>query len=325
MAGELHDNAEARVFTLTGVDSSRLAVSNSEMAKFQGHQRGAVSVAEREQALFGSGFDFAKASDIYNSSRQKGDLIAWRPGQLEPVKPHPESPPVGNRVSVENLLCMVSPIGPASQKSETLKSLLSEMRKHPWEVRANFEPRPENPEYDPNQNKNTIHIDSTLSEQKQVETFGHELYHATHQNLDDLFGRKDPVSVERYKQIKMDQEAGAFLSEFKINRELKHTEKPAYKYVDGNDIKPKYIEALIVYKQPDVIDEGRSKEAIAKFLSAHPAAVYENGQVKRKFWGQLETESYPQTHENDYWKNYRPNFYTNRRNLTERDWLGNGY
>lgn len=251
--------------------------------------------------------------------------LAWRPGQLEPVKPQPESPPIGQRVSVENLLGMVSPIGPARQKSETLKNLLGEMRKHPWKVGVIFEPNPKNPEYDPNPKQNTIHIDSTFSKQKQVETFGHELYHATHQNLDDLYGGKSPVSLDRYKQIKMDQEAGAFLREFKINRELGHTEKPAYNYADGNDVKPKYIEDLVVYKQPGVIDETRSKEAIAKFLSGHPAAVYENGHVKRNFWGQIETESYPQKHENDYWKNYKLNFETNHRSLAERDMLGKGY
>jgi hypothetical protein len=325
MAGELHDNAEAKVFTPAGAESARLVVSNGDMAAFQGvQQRGGVSVAEREQAMFGNGFDFNQTGNVYGGQRR--DLLAWRPGQqLEPVKPQPEGPPIGERVSVENLLGLVSPIGPASQKSETLKSLLGDMRKHPWEVGLVFEPNPKNPEYDPNEKENTIHVDSIFSKQKQIETFGHELYHATHQNLDDLYGDKDPVSLDRYKQIKMDQEAGAFLTEFKINRELHHSEKPAYSYVENNQIKPKHIEDFIFYKQLGVIDEVRSKESIAKFLSEHPAPVYENGHEKRNLLAQIETQSYSQKNESDYWKSYRPNFETNHRNLAERGWLGKGF
>ena len=326
MAGELHDNAEAKAFTPAGVESSRLVVSNGEMAAFQGVQQGGgVSVADREQAMFGNGFDFNQTGNIYGG--QRGDLLAWRPGQLEPVKPQPEAPPIGERVSVENLLGMVSPIGPASQKSDTLKSLLGEMRKHPWQVGTVFEPHPDNPEYDPNPGQNLIHVDSSLSTQKQIETFGHELYHATHQNLDDLFGGKQPVSPERYNQIKMDQEAGAFLTEFKINRELGHTEKTAYKYVEGDQVIPKYIEDLVVYKQSGAIDEGKSKEAIAAFLSEHPAAKFgKDGQPVKNWFGQFETmPPYPQKNAEDYRNKYRPNFAVNRHNLIAKDWLGKGF
>lgn len=327
MAGELHDNVEARAFTPRGVESSNLVVSNAEMATFQGQPRGGLSVADREQTLFeNSGtldlnaFDMSQGN-IYGSR----EALSWKPGQIEPVKPAPESPPIGERVSVENLLGMVSPIGPASQKSKTLKTLVGEMRNHPWEVGAIFEPHPDNPEYDPF--SNTISVDSTLSKQKQVETFGHELYHATHQNIDDLYGVKGPVSLELYKQIKMDQEAGAFLTEFKINRELNHTEKPAYKHVEGDQVKPKHIEDLIVYKQPGVIDDALSKEAIGKFLSEHPAAKFgKDGQPKKDWWGHYETElPYPQKHERDYGNKYRPNFEENQRNLTQRGWLGKGF
>lgn len=78
MAGELHDNAEQRAFTPAGAESSRLVVSNGDMASFQGVQQyGGVSVAEREQALFGNGFDFNEAGNIYGSK----DTLAWDPKQ----------------------------------------------------------------------------------------------------------------------------------------------------------------------------------------------------------------------------------------------------
>ncbi len=78
MAGELHDNAEQRAFTPAGAESSHLVVSNAEMATFQGVQQGGgVSVADREQALFGNGFDFGQAGNIYGGK----DTLAWDPKQ----------------------------------------------------------------------------------------------------------------------------------------------------------------------------------------------------------------------------------------------------
>ncbi len=231
-------------------------------------------------------------------------------------------PSVSEVITVESLLGMLSDIGPASKESGTLRNLLGEMRKHPWEVGVIFEPHPKHPEYDPK--VNTIHVDSAFSKQKQVETFGHELYHATHQNLDELYGRKDPVSLNRYKQIKMDQEAGSFLAEFKVNRELKHTEPVTFDYVLGNNVHKQPIADLVVYSSPGVIDEAASKQAIAKFLSAHPAPMYKNGQVERDSTGQIQTNSYSQTHEHDHEK-YKFFFSENRAELLKRGWLGQGY
>lgn len=73
MAGELHDNAEQRAFTPAGAESSRLVVSNGDMAAFQGVQQGGgVSVADREQAMFGAGFSFNQVDNPYGQT----DLIA---------------------------------------------------------------------------------------------------------------------------------------------------------------------------------------------------------------------------------------------------------
>lgn len=70
MAGE-QDNAEVRALTPGGVESPRLAVSNTEMATFQSSQlkTSVTAPAEREQGLFGQhGFSFAQFDDIYGKS-----------------------------------------------------------------------------------------------------------------------------------------------------------------------------------------------------------------------------------------------------------------
>jgi hypothetical protein len=74
MAGELHDNAEAKSITPAGVESSRLGVSNLEMATFQNPQGklGTTAVADREQAMFGNGFSFDQAANPYGPN----DVIA---------------------------------------------------------------------------------------------------------------------------------------------------------------------------------------------------------------------------------------------------------
>lgn len=74
MAGELHDNAEARSITPNGAESSRLVVSNNEMDTFQvaTSQPGTTAVADSEQALFGNGFSFDQAANPYGPN----DVIA---------------------------------------------------------------------------------------------------------------------------------------------------------------------------------------------------------------------------------------------------------
>lgn len=80
MAGELHDNAEARSITPNGAESSRLVVSNAEMATFQGatSKPGTTAVADREQAFFdqaGQGFTFAQFENVYG----RNDVLAGDP------------------------------------------------------------------------------------------------------------------------------------------------------------------------------------------------------------------------------------------------------
>ena len=83
MPSQLHDNAEAKVFTPQSVESSRLVVSNSEMAMFQGNRSisSATTIAEREQSMFGNGLDFSQLGNIYG---QSGDnLLAYKNQQTD--------------------------------------------------------------------------------------------------------------------------------------------------------------------------------------------------------------------------------------------------
>lgn len=76
MAGELHDNAEAKSITQSGAESSRLVVTNGDMATFQGQQRGGVSVTDREHAMFANGgLDFGQAGNIYATTETGGKTI----------------------------------------------------------------------------------------------------------------------------------------------------------------------------------------------------------------------------------------------------------
>lgn len=63
-----HENFESKAFTPSRVESPALTVSNAEMAAFYSSPRGNMSVADREQALFGNGFSFDQASDHYGTN-----------------------------------------------------------------------------------------------------------------------------------------------------------------------------------------------------------------------------------------------------------------
>ncbi|CAN5714476.1 hypothetical protein BH10CYA1_BH10CYA1_64170 [soil metagenome] len=228
-------------------------------------------------------------------------------------------------VPVEKLLADPnSDISMASQHSSALKNLIDQMRKHPWEVKSITEHPLQFQDYDPE--CNTIHIDSALTEEKQLETFGHELYHATHQNLDDLYGQRDKVSLEMHKQIKMEQESGAFLAEVKVNRELKNGQPVTFEFVKNGEVHKQKVADLLSYNQDGTINDARSKQAITQFLQTHRAPQYnKSGALERDEHGNIKTFFYPETHESGYYKNYAPNFDQNRDALLKKGWLGKGY
>lgn len=242
---------------------------------------------------------------------------------LRRLHQNPDGPPENKMIPVDSLLRMQSDLRPATAASPTIRELVGIMNKQPWQVVATYEHPVKFPDYNPADN--SIHIDSALSKQKQVDTFAHELYHATHQNLDELYGKPDAVGLDQYRKIKMDQESGAFLSEFKANKELKHTEPVSFDYVENNVIHKQRISDLISYTKDGSIDDTASKARIKEFLSTHRAPKSDDrGKLARDSNGTIQTNFYPDTHTHGY-GDYLKNFEHNRQELLKKQWLGKGY
>lgn len=92
---------------------------------------------------------------------------------------------------------------------------------------------------------NLMELDSKDGARRQVEVFAHEAYHATHQDLEKLYGNHGPVTQQDFVSIKMQQEAGAFLREIRANEEL-HQSRPNPLYPGDNP--RKHIEYMWIDK-----------------------------------------------------------------------------
>lgn len=300
----------------------------SEGAKQLAQQGESISIVDDMKGLKTSRTNVLKESDFnqpaspVDNQPAKPVEIASYPHKVEPVRPEPETPVEGEQILVQTLLGMKTDISSACEKSPTLKSLVANMKQHPWAVNVVFIPRPKMQEYDAG--SNTITVDTKLSSQKQVDSFGHELYHSTHQSLDKLYSSPTPVSLESYKQIRMDGETGAFLAEFKVNRELRHTERMTFDYVQGKTVRKLSIGSLIHYNSSGEVDDEKSKQSIAKFLRENRAPEIDNqGNPVYKGDGSIATTYYPADHEKDFSK-YLQFFDENRRELMRKGWLGKG-
>lgn len=93
-----------------------------------------------------------------------------------------------------------------------------------------------------------------------VESYAHVLYCSTHQSLHKLYGGQKPLEDHNFVAIKLNNKAGAYLAEIKVNRELGHSQPVMF----GNQ----NLNELIVFKDKEkkVIDEEATQREIAKFL-----------------------------------------------------------
>lgn len=125
-------------------------------------------------------------------------------------------------------------------KSPTLESAVARLRDCPWadKIKFKFDGSVTNPDY--NERESTITINPNDSVAKQIETFVHEAYHATHQGLNDLFGGKQPVSKEDFVRIMADHEVHSFEAEIKAHDELSSTLPGAspvtFEWKDKNEV-----------------------------------------------------------------------------------------
>jgi len=183
---------------------------------------------------------------------------------------------------------------------------------------------------------NLMELDSKDGARRQVEVFSHEAYHTTHQDLDKLYKKTGAVSSNEFIDIKMRQEAGAFLQEIKTNEELhKSLPTPLHKGDDPNKhieyvwvdrtnpkVEPQKqdMNALLVRKDGK-INEEESLKTLETFLRAHPAAIKDqNGGYAKDSNGNFMMNDYP-VHYGSAYGRYKEEFNNNRSLLLKAGYI----
>lgn len=183
---------------------------------------------------------------------------------------------------------------------------------------------------------NLMELDSKDGARRQVEVFSHEAYHATHQDLDKLYNKNGAVTRQEFIDIKMHQEAGAFLQEIKTNEEL-HSSRPTplhagddpnkhieFMWVDRANPKAEPqkqdMNALLV-RDSGKINEEASLEKLEIFLRAHPAAIRDRaGGYTKDPSGNYDMNDYP-LHYGEAHGRYKDEFKNNRSSLIKMHYI----
>ena len=105
-------------------------------------------------------------------------------------------------------------------KSKTLEELVERLKNSPWksDYKFKFDSTAHNPDYDNFHSRITINPNKSPAEQ--IEQFAHETFHASHQNLQKLWGGSKELSVEDYVKVKLDLEIASYMSEIKVHNEI---------------------------------------------------------------------------------------------------------
>ncbi|CAN5302168.1 hypothetical protein BH10CYA1_BH10CYA1_53360 [soil metagenome] len=143
------------------------------------------------------------------------------------------------------------------------------------------------------------------------ELVAHQMYTATHQSLDVLFGNSQPVSKEQYVDTRLTNTAGAYLAEIEVNRELGRKEPVAFSYKDSNGtVQSENLSQLAAFSDAGnkTIDEAKSIDKIKDFL----VNFHREDQPPLKFDNQFAGE----------YDQYTANFEANRAELTKRGFVG---
>lgn len=220
---------------------------------------------------------------------------------------HPLNAPAGARPGVDyfNVSDFVARKGvqDAAAACPHLAITLHELRDCKWEKDIHVWKRHPLEFTDYSAENSRLEIDSSASYKRQIETLAHEGYHATHQDLDKLYGGSSPMDEDKYVGVKLHQEVGAFLREIQVNNELRKnrpdlgSEPIVFMWVDPKNPKGEPIKQvmndLLVYRNGQ-FDENASLDAIEKFLRHHLAAVGNGSDqgYKRDEQGNLSTKDY---------------------------------
>ena len=128
----------------------------------------------------------------------------------------------------------------ASGKSPTLEDAVARLQDCPWadKIRIKFDGSVKKPTYD--EQNSTITINPNDSIAKQVETFVHEAYHASHQALAGRYGSDCAVTKDKFVRLMTKIEAQSFESEIRAHDELSSTLPGAtpvtFKWTDLNGV-----------------------------------------------------------------------------------------
>ncbi len=220
---------------------------------------------------------------------------------------HPADAPPGAKPGIDyfnvNDFTARKGVQEAASATPHLVTTLQELRDCKWAKDIHVWKRHPLEFTDYNAENSRMEIDSRASYKRQIETLAHEGYHATHQDLDKLYAGSSALGEKDYVDLKMKQEAGAFLREILVNEELRKNrpdlgnEAIAFVWVDpqnktGEPVKQVMNNLLV--KNNGQIDEKASLDAIEKFIRHHQAAIGNANGIgyKRDEHGNLATKDY---------------------------------
>jgi hypothetical protein len=275
-----------------------------------------------------------KAFDFMTSDQTKKQGTAEVPPEI-PAAPK-ETPQAAADKEIERAKALNTEL---QEKSPTLKALYEQWNSTPW-----TKPDPNNPEqgqillkndsnsvvYDAKKSQMIIGAptdeglkaafpNSTETERKQAidqqtkllpELVAHQMYAATHQSIDDLYGGATPVEKDKYVDLRLNDMAGAYLAEIKVNRELGNTDPVSFAYKDttGADQKENMNDLLVFSDaSKQTIDEKASSDKIKDFL----VNFHREGQPPLAINKQIETE----------FDSYSKNFAQNKEMLGKKGFL----
>lgn len=268
---------------------------------------------QREQELFGSGgvldlnaFDMMQGN-IYGSAER--GLLAHKPQAIDASdrihiaeNPHNKlTPKDGQELTLSQLLNdYTTPFVSAYERSKSLKdgeqgksktfeSIVDRMKACPWAdlIRIKFDSHVTNPDYNPV--KSTITINPKASAAEQIEQFAHEVFHASHQALKEMYMGTGPLNPRQYAELLGGLEAKTFEAEIHVHNELTAAmgAKPVtYKWRDAHgqkqpdkDLGELYAKQGLVGLKQFILDEAYTDMQISgKTLSSNYRRYYESTQ-----------------------------------------------
>lgn len=208
-------------------------------------------------------------------------------------------------------------------KSQTLEQSVHRLQNVPWasDIKIVFNKKGSRRDFDPN--TNTIEIGGHLCNPKEIETFVHEAYHATHRGYFRLYIdpalNNLPASKDTFMKVRFGDEVRAFEEEIKINNELTGS------MVSGKPITMAVVEKNITttplsIPEPDReqinrpnLNELYSNEGLSglwKFLkSGKPAAMTpDNKPIRKGKQGFKSHKPYGKLYEDQYHNWYQESF-----------------